>query len=255
MKTTNTGITAIIPAYNEEKKIGGLLAAIHGSPYLNEIICINDGSSDNTLNIIRSYKDLRCINLKKNHGKAFAIAKGIKKATYPIVVFFDADLEGVTEQTIKRLVFPLVRGTYDASIGYVDTRNSDKFFKSLSGERAYFKKDLLPYLNEIEQKGYGLELYLNYLYHRKKVKIFPLRNVHHILKHEKQPYDTVVRLALVESLDIISELLRQDDPLSYFKDAYLTSFYLGTSQKANFQMLFQRLKRSLLTKLKQSLNA
>lgn len=247
--------TLIIPAYNEEKLIGGLLKSVVGCPHVSEILCINDGSTDNTENIVKSIKGIKYIRLKKNRGKAYAIAKGIRIAKNPIVVLADADLVGVSHDTILNLITPLSKGNYDASIGYTDTRNSDAFFKSVSGQRAYFKKDLLPHLKTIEQKGYGLELYLNYLFHKKRVKIFKLANVHNVMKFDKQPYDTVIRMALIESIDIISEVLRQDDPVSYFKNAYLTSFYIGKEGKGvRNEDVFRKIKNKLILKLRSSIN-
>lgn len=244
-------ISAIVPAYNEEKNISNLLKKLLRSKYVNQIICVNDGSTDNTLKKIKQIRGITIINLEKNHGKGYAIAQGIKKAKGDIVVFIDADLVGLNDACIKNLILPLVKQEYEATIGYPAYNNLDELFKPLSGERAYFKKDLLPFLKTIKKKGYGLELYLNYLYKDKRVKLFPLKGVKHILKHKKQSYDVVAKLTLIEMVDILSEILKQKNPLSYLIRSYLHPFYLKKPKKLDLQInkLINYIKKHTLTKI------
>jgi glycosyltransferase involved in cell wall biosynthesis len=244
-------ISAIIPAYNEEKTILQLLTSVKKYPHINEIICVNDGSKDRTLSIIKEIPGIKIVNLRENHGKGYAIAKGIEKTTGDIVIFIDADLVGLSDKNINKLITPLLLGKYQASIGYPSNNNLDRLFKPLSGERAYFKKDLLPYINTLKKKGYGLELYLNYLFREKRVKLFPLKGTRHILKHEKQPFDTVAKLTLIESFDVLSEILDQENPFSYLIKSYFYSFYFNKSRKIDFQMkkLIKYIKKNILENL------
>ena len=101
----------------------------------------------------------------------------------------------------------------------------DKYFKPLGGERAYFRKDLIQHLNSIQRIRFGLELYLNFLYKDKKVKLLPLLGVGNTLKHHKYSYKDATRMFLIESFDIASEILRQRRPIDYFKQSYLHPFY------------------------------
>lgn len=221
-------VSAIVPAYNEENYIYNNLKTLTESHYIDEVICINDGSTDNTLKQIKKIKSVKLINLKKNYGKAYAISKGIKKSKGDVIVFFDADLSGLNDNHIKKLVYPLLKKKYDGVIGYPCFNKLDKFdklFKPLTGERAYFKKDIEKHLKKIEKKGYGLELYLNYLFRDKKVKIIPLRGLRHILKHEKQSYDIVIRQYIIEFIDILSEIINQKNPISYLIKSYFNHFF------------------------------
>lgn len=222
-------VTAIVPAYNEEKKVYNVLHALVKTKGLDEIICVNDGSTDRTLYIIKKAKapNLKIINLKKNHGKSYAIAHGIRKAKGQIIIFVDADLKGLKENHINQIIAPLMDEKFDAVIGYPYWNNLDKLFLPLSGERAYFKKDLVPHLLEIEKKGYGMELFLNYLFKDKKIKLFPLKGVRHILKHEKQSIDVAAKMTLIEGIDILSEIIKQNNPVSYMIKTYLYRFYFG----------------------------
>ena len=66
-------ISVIVPAYNEEKKIGGVLKSLINSSLVDEIIIINDGSNDNTLSIVRKFKKIKLISLKKIMVKAMLL--------------------------------------------------------------------------------------------------------------------------------------------------------------------------------------
>ena len=81
--------SVILPAYNEGKNIGSVIKSIkHTGRY--EIIVVDDGSTDNTLGVARSY-DCNCVRLSKNKGKGFACVTGAKIASFENLVFIDSD--------------------------------------------------------------------------------------------------------------------------------------------------------------------
>jgi len=91
-------LSIIIPVYNEENTILKILNKVKFSEIENvnlQIIVINDGSSDSTLNILEANKFLYdvLINQKNNSGKGMAVKKGLEVATGDYVIFQDADLE------------------------------------------------------------------------------------------------------------------------------------------------------------------
>ena len=95
---SNLKLSVIIPAYNEEKTIIETLKRIQitkKNKIEYEIIVINDGSKDNTLNLLKSNDELydKLIEYENNSGKGFAVKKGIEAATGEYVIFQDADLE------------------------------------------------------------------------------------------------------------------------------------------------------------------
>jgi len=95
----NIFISVIIPAYNEEKRIENTLLDVK-EYFLNndlnyEVIIVNDGSNDNTKNIVSEYQKkmpkLKIIDLKKNSGKGYAVKKGMQEAKGEYKLFMDAD--------------------------------------------------------------------------------------------------------------------------------------------------------------------
>ena len=86
-------VSVIIPVYNAEKYLGRCLAAVLGQTYSDlEIILINDGSTDSSGDIIRSFDDERIVVIgKENEGVSAARNDGLKRITGSRVVFVDAD--------------------------------------------------------------------------------------------------------------------------------------------------------------------
>src|SRR3989344_1660753 len=218
-------VSAIVPAYNEEKYITGVLRVLVSSPLIDEIIVINDGSTDHTDEQMRSVPGLKHVTFRKNHGKGYAIAKGIEEAHSDIVLLVDADLVNFGETHIQQLTNPLIDKKADCVIGY-RSAFVDKFFIPLSGERCYYRRDLLPYIETIRNKGYGVEMFLNKEFKDKRMRVVMLKGLRHVLKHKKQQYDDVVCTTLLETKEIIDECMRDTNPPRYFIETYLYLFYL-----------------------------
>lgn len=232
MRTENNlTVSALVPAYNEQRNIAQILSILKKSLFFDEIICINDGSTDQTLGIIKNIPGIKIVNLGKNSGKAKAIVAGIKKAKGEIVVFIDADVVGLKNDSINKLITPLKKRISEAVIGYPIKSKMDKFFKPLSGERAYFRKDLLPHLSSLKNKRWGLELHLNYLYRGKKVKIIPLQ-IKNTMKYKKYSYNLAAKTFFTESFDILSVMFKQKRPINYLKNSYIYPFYLTEGKKS-----------------------
>lgn len=91
-------LSILIPVYNEEKTILKVLNQINNQNFTKfsfEIIVIDDGSTDNTSNVLSQNVGLydKCVSLEKNSGKGAAIKLGLKYATGDYVIFQDGDLE------------------------------------------------------------------------------------------------------------------------------------------------------------------
>ena len=90
-------LSIIIPARNEENCIGHLIDSILQNEYGDyEIIVVNDGSEDRTVDIVRKYMEntdkIRLISFLEGHSAAFARNAGAREARGEILVFLDADL-------------------------------------------------------------------------------------------------------------------------------------------------------------------
>ena len=104
-------VSAIIPVFNEEKTVKKVVEVFQNSfDLIDEIICVNDGSTDKSLEILESFGDrIKLINLKRNKGKGYALAKGVEKSTNELVIFFDADFPNLSKKHIKTLIEPTLK--------------------------------------------------------------------------------------------------------------------------------------------------
>lgn len=110
-------ISIIVPVYNEEKRIKKCIDSLINQTYSNiEILIINDGSTDNTLNILNEYDDSRIIvTTIKNIGRGGARNIGIKKSSGKYLMFVDSD-DYVDENIVKKLYNNLINENSDISI-------------------------------------------------------------------------------------------------------------------------------------------
>ena len=89
-------ISVIIPTYNRENSILRSVQSVLNQTYKDlEVIVVDDGSTDNTKEILKSINDkrLRYFKYKKNKGQSFARNYGSKKARGDIICFQDSDDE------------------------------------------------------------------------------------------------------------------------------------------------------------------
>lgn len=92
-------LSVVIPAYNEEKRIGPTLESIDtflsNKPYKYEIIVVDDGSTDNTVATVGNHrhyiKNIKLIESDRNHGKGYAVHTGMDAARGRWRLFMDAD--------------------------------------------------------------------------------------------------------------------------------------------------------------------
>jgi len=106
-------ISIVVPVYNESKTIFQILKKINKIKKIKkEVIIVNDGSNDNTVEIINTKcKNLfnKFISYKKNRGKGYACRIGLKKVTGDIVIIQDADLE-YDPKDYQKLLTPIING-------------------------------------------------------------------------------------------------------------------------------------------------
>lgn len=120
-------LSIIIPVYNEEKTIKKLLEKVKQVklPLKKEIIVINDGSSDNSFEILKNFKNIRLTSHEKNKGKGAAIKTGLKYCTGDIIIIQDADLEYDPNQ-IPYLIKPILENKTEIVYGSRFLRKNNK---------------------------------------------------------------------------------------------------------------------------------
>jgi glycosyltransferase involved in cell wall biosynthesis len=209
--TMPTAISAIVPVFNEEQTVALVIEALLHSNVIDEVICVNDGSTDHSLAILKKYQDqIKLINLKKNQGKGYALAEGIKSAKNEIVAFIDADLTNLADEHIKALVKPILTGKFKAVLGYPSKGWMPDPFSNLTGERVYYKKDLVPHLEKMAKTRFGVEIFLNNLFTEDKIKKLPLKHLRGLFKYEKHDSITGLKELLVEAAEIAQEIGKRE---------------------------------------------
>ncbi len=99
-------LSIVIPAFNEEKRLGDTLDRIadyvRGSSIHSEIIVVDDGSMDETAEIVRTaslrHSNVRLVQNEENMGKGFSIRRGILASKGTLVLVTDADLSAPIEE-------------------------------------------------------------------------------------------------------------------------------------------------------------
>ena len=111
-------LTAVVPCFNERATIGELISRVLASPYIAEIVVVDDGSTDGTLEEARAITDprVRVLEQPVNMGKGAALRRGFREATAEFVVVQDADLE-YNPIEYSQLLGPLLSGEADVVYG------------------------------------------------------------------------------------------------------------------------------------------
>ena len=112
-------ILAIVPAFNEEESIAGVIEALKGADPLIDILVVNDGSDDRTGAVAQSLGFARVVNLPCNLGIGGAVQTGFifaKRGDYDIAFQFDGDGQHLASE-IEKILAPVKDNLADVVIG------------------------------------------------------------------------------------------------------------------------------------------
>lgn len=208
--------SVIIPAHNEEKTILKVIKLVKANNIVDEIIVVNNLSTDNTAKIA---KEAGCTVIECNQkGKGYAMEEGLKYAKNEIVIFLDADISNYDKKLVDKLAEPIfngqaefVKSMFERSGGRVTELvakpmldilfpNIYKFSQPLSGMIAG-KKSIL---SKIEfEKDYGVDIGILIDMSQMGVKIEEV----HIgkLKNVSQPWQALEKM----SKEVMNAMLKR----------------------------------------------
>ncbi len=154
-------LSIVIPVYNEEDNIGPLydeiIAAIKGLYRDFEIIFINDGSTDRSLQQIKKINQknsrVKAISFRKNFGQSAAISSGFDYCRGDIVVTLDGDLQN-DPADIPRVVDTVLEG-YDIVNGWRKDRKDRFFTRKIP---SFLGNKLISFITKVKLHDYGCTL-------------------------------------------------------------------------------------------------
>src|SRR3989338_3059442 len=124
-------LSVIIPAYNESERIIPTLDSL--SKYLSkqayewEVLVVNDGSKDNTVEVVKSFMfhapRFKLLDNKKNHGKGWVVKQGILEAKGDYRLFMDAD-NATNIETVEKF-WSFFNQNYDVIIASIGMKGAD----------------------------------------------------------------------------------------------------------------------------------
>lgn len=142
-RSSPVDISVVVPCFNEEVTLDAFFARISAVlDTLNlsyEIICINDGSSDHTLDKLLAYREsdprIKIINFSRNFGKELALTAGLHHASGKVVIPIDSDLQDPPE--LIPLLLDKWREGYEVVYATRLRRHGEPLFKRLTANLFY----------------------------------------------------------------------------------------------------------------------
>lgn len=139
----NPVLSVVCPIHNEQEALprffGELLPILDGTGERYEVVCVNDGSTDASVSVLRNYSrshaQIRVIDLSRNFGKEAALTCGLDYARGQAIVPIDADLQDPPELIIEML--GVWRKGFDVVLAQRADRSADGLLKRKTAEWFY----------------------------------------------------------------------------------------------------------------------
>ena len=153
-KSFKPGVSIIVPAYNEEKNIRHCLKSIFNSKYPKnrlEVIVIDDGSTDNTLKMLKQYKKVKVF--EQDHlGKVEALNLGVLNSSNEFIVTVDADTT-LDSNCISELLNPFAGESIGATTGNNNVKNSNSLISAFQNVEYHFSNLIRSSFSRVFNNG------------------------------------------------------------------------------------------------------
>jgi glycosyltransferase involved in cell wall biosynthesis len=211
-----TKVDCIIPIFNEGRRVLSVVNQLRRVDRIDQIICVDDGSTDSTSNILTTldqYPDIVIVQHQLNQGKCAAVKTGLQQTKQSLILLVDADLQKLNAMEIDQaLSLFLKRDQLDMLLfkrkDEVMISRIFRFNSVFTGERVLKRQDLNRVMDSMPDK-YQLETAINY-YMRKNHKSVACYNYSALNTH-KPSKDTLFS-ALRRELEMYSDMLRFAGP-------------------------------------------
>lgn len=163
--------SVIIPVFNYSARVAQIVAEAKQSPFVKEIILVDDGSNKKTQLVLQRIPGVTLVTHAVNLGKAAALRTGLENSSHDIIVFIDEDLVHFSHTHLDALIRPVVEGRFDATIS--DREHEwwltkwTGFPSAYSGERVVKRSIIASHPEMFRVHGFEIEPSMNKILFRK----------------------------------------------------------------------------------------
>lgn len=170
-------VGVVIPAHNEAPFIAGVIDTARAVPEVDEILVVDDGSSDGTAEVA-AQEGARVVSHESNQGKGVAMSTGCRNSWCDVLIFLDGDLQNMSPVKIGRIIEPFRDGmdfvktrfrrrggrvtqlTARPMLGHFFPEIDERFEQPLSGQIG-IKRELMSRLEMEDDMGVDLGLLID----------------------------------------------------------------------------------------------
>lgn len=229
-------LSFVIPVYNEEESLTPLYEAIKkvvvSQNYNYEIVFVDDGSNDNSLNILKKIKskdsNVKIVVFQENRGQSAAFDAGFKNASGDFIITLDADLQNDPADVPKMMNYIK---DYDVVCGY-RAKRQDNYIRKISSKIGNSIRNFLTNDNIIDtgcslkifKKSFiekikmfkGMHRFLPTLLKLEGAKVFQIEVNHHPRKFGESKYGLgIKKRAFVAFIDLLAVRWMQKRHINY----------------------------------------
>jgi LmbE family N-acetylglucosaminyl deacetylase len=197
-------VSCVIAAYNEERTLACVIEAVRRVPEVREVVVVSDGSTDATPEVAERAGADVIVRLPRNLGKGGAVIAGARRASHPVLLLLDADLEHLKPAEISGLIQPVLSGDFQMSLGVLAEDLVQSVLPILSGIRVLCRSTLLAHTS-LSKTRFGLERALTELARRERWAITraQVTGVTHLRKEQKYGFFQAYRSKMLMALEVL----------------------------------------------------